>query len=118
MSPGPNTFSIARPHAQQYVGYVWTQLLSVPLVAPTSYHRPGLLGWNGGRTESPLISLIFATFLDQAGLLCWVEGSYGSGLFTHSFYNPLPSTELCLAPTSSAMPILKIMLQWEVWLVP
>lgn len=37
----PNTFSIAIPHAQQYVEHVWTQLLSVPLVAPTSYHGLG-----------------------------------------------------------------------------
>lgn len=81
MSSGPNTFSLTRPLTQQYVEHVWTQLLSVPLVAPTSYHGPGLLGWSGGRTESPLIALIFATVLDRAGLLCWVEGSYGSGLY-------------------------------------
>lgn len=40
MSPGPNTFSIARPGAQQYVEHVCTQLLSIPLAAPTSYQGP------------------------------------------------------------------------------
>lgn len=47
MSPGPNTFSIARPRAQQYVEHVCTQLLSIPLAAPTSYQGPGpvMMGW-------------------------------------------------------------------------
>lgn len=75
MSPRPNTFSLARPHDQQYVEHAWAQLLSMPLVAPPPIMVLGLLwllclSWEKVQDLVPLISLMFASSLDQRGLQC------------------------------------------------
>lgn len=58
MSPGPNTFSIARPRAQQYVEHVCTQLLytfSSPYLLSRAWPcydgmvAQGHLNWEPGR---------------------------------------------------------------------
>lgn len=78
------------------------------------------LSWKKVQDRVPTNCLNFCHFLGPRwlGVLCWVERVLWLRTLNPFIAPFLPKALTGIAPTLSAILTLKIMLQWEVWLVP